>query len=375
MDAPSFISSFRSFRHVPAGALFAAFLFIVAETACAALWRPAIVGERLYRMFSPTYDYGFGSDVPRMFRADQSSRFYPSEYVNIRPFSIAVRKPPGTVRIFTLGASVSRGSGLATGADYSFQLAALLNERHPEQMWEVINLSADGFGTTRILNVLANMLEYEPDILIFHPHGSNEYEDEFYEQQRQQLYSGLNGLLLRSRTLVLMKKLEERVLGRPTSGQSVTPEGEEIASLDPENSRRWTMTMQANLEHWDCIVEALRLPTIYIGRAERDAESYRGDRVIRLNGPIRSKSHFVDVAAAFHAVAGEYSNTDLFFDNTHYREVGHEIVAWELYELVRPGGAVYEEARSNNSYAAPPISGIVKLCTMRAESENAVRSF
>jgi hypothetical protein len=363
---PSFISSFRSFRHVPAGALFAAFLFIFAEAACANLWRPTIVGERLYRTFSPAYDYGFGPIVPRMYREGQSVRFYDTEYVNIRPFSISARKPPSTVRIFTLGASVSRGSGLPTGADYSFQLATLLNQRHPDQTWEVVNLSADGFGTTRILNVLVNVLEYEPDILIFHPHGSNEYEDEFYEQYRQQLHSGLNGLLLRSRILVLMKKMEERVLGTATGG-NVTPEGEEIASLDPENNRRWMTIMQANLERWDCIAEALRLPTIYIGRAERDAESYRSERVAYLNNPIRSKTHFVDVASAFNAVADEYSGSDLFFDNTHYNEIGHQIVARELYGLVRPGGSVYEEVGANAGYTAPPISGIENLCTSTAE--------
>ena len=158
MGKSSFISSFSSFRRLPAAALLAVALFVAAECAVRVLWRPDVVGAGRYSAHSPSYGYGYGSDVPRLFRDGAVWRYYPTEYVNIRPFTLRRSKLANEIRIFVLGGSVSRGTGLRAGADYASQLERALDEQLPEYDWEIINLSADGFGTTRLVRVHTNML-------------------------------------------------------------------------------------------------------------------------------------------------------------------------------------------------------------------------
>jgi hypothetical protein len=341
VDAPSFISSFRSFRRVPTAALFATLLFVIAEVLVALLWRPGIVGEELYTDRALAYDYGYGSDVPRLFREGEFLHYYPTEYVDIRPFRVEGQKPASEIRIFTLGTSVTRAYNLPFGAAYSERLEAMLNERHPEFEWKIVNLSASGFGSTRMLNVLRNTMKLEPDLLVVHPHGSNEYEDERDAGYRRQLHSGLNGVFLRSRLLVLLKKYQSESFDRQQE-QGAPDNGEHLASSVPENRARWMRTMESNLDEFDRIASEHGIPLIYIGRAERDIEASSDVRVARLNGPLLSRPYVIDVDSLFTQVADENSRSDLFSDLTHYAQPGHEIVAARLYELIRPGGPLFD---------------------------------
>jgi hypothetical protein len=316
-------------------------LFLAAEAAARLVWRPSVVGARLYAAFSPTYDYGYAPDVPRMFLEGDSYRFHPTEYVNIRPFSILREKPSEEIRIFVLGGSVSRGSGLREGADYPSRLEADLDAGHPDFEWAVVNLSADGFGTTRMARILTRMVHHRPDVVVLHPHGTNEYEDERDALYREQLREGVNGLLLRSHLLVLLKKAELHVV---RTGEQLldTVDDEETASLDPENNQRWSAMLAANVDRFDCVIRELGVPAIYVGRAERDAKGFRNERVELLNEPIRDAPFFVDAAAALARAATERPGAVLWDDNTHYSELGHAVVARELYELLRPGGAAFD---------------------------------
>jgi hypothetical protein len=337
VDQRSFISSFRAFRRWPKALAFAVLLFAIAEVATGILWRPSVVGEFRYQNYDPAFDYGFGEDSPRLFREGAEYKFYPTEYVNILPFSFPADRPSGQIRIYTLGGSVPRGSGLKPGASYSARLEALLNERHPEHDWRVFNLSADGFGTTRMLNTLMNMVAYGPDALIIHPHGTNEYEDERDAAYRADLYTGVNAMLLRSRMLTLLKKFQQAKLGL-SDARILDPDGERIAESDPANTERWMAAMKTNLDRFDCISDALQIPIVYVGRAERDASGFRNERASRLNAPLRDRGHFLEVSTIFSEVAASYTLGELFFDNTHYGEAGHALVAEKLYELLQPGG-------------------------------------
>lgn len=345
MDAPSFISSFRAFQRWPAAAVLAIALFVAMELAALALWRPSVVGAGLYGRYSPGYDYGYAENDPQLFREGESFRFYPTEYVNMHAFTIAAQKPENGIRIFTLGGSVPRASGLAPSDSYSKKLEAILNERHPDRHWEVFNLSADGFGTERMLRTLAAMMRFEPDLLVVHPHGTNEFEDEQDARYREELHAGLNGWLLRSRAIVLLKKLEAEHLARKQA--SLPPaDAEALAERDPANVARWMKNMERNLEGLACMAETAAVPAIYVGRAERDADGFRNERVDRLNAPISSMQHYVDSASV---LAGKGEPDSLFFDNTHFDVAGHELVARRLAELLEPGRGLYEEILARSS--------------------------
>ena len=360
MDKSLFISGFSSFRRVPAAALFAIMLFLIAESAVGWFWRPGVVGERLYGAYSPSYDYGYASDVPRLFSEGGAWRFYPTEYVNIRPFSILRSKPANEIRIFVLGGSVSRGSGVPDGGDYSSQLERTLNEQLPQYDWNIINLSADGFGTTRMLRILTHMLPYRPDAIIVHPHGSNEYEDERDARYRDALRTGINGLLLHSRPVVLLKKAELVVL-RTGTRLPVDIEDEQSASLRAENISRWQAVFATNIERIMCVSRELGIPAVFVGRAERDAPGFRNDRVERLNAPIRGAPLYVDAAAALAKAAAERPEATLWYDNTHYSEAGHVVVARELLALFR-SHTMFDSLVSRRAAATPRPKGIAARC-------------
>jgi hypothetical protein len=361
VDNSSFISSFRAFRRVPAGALLAAALFLVAESAVALLWRPGVVGERLYGRYSPSYDYGYGSDVPRLFPEGAVWRFYPTEYVNIRPFSIRRAKSDKEIRIFVLGPSVSRGSGLPEGVDYAAQLERALNEQAPEYEWSVINLSADGFGTTRMFRILIHMLDYRADAIIVHPHGTNEYEDERDARFRGTLRAGLNGLLLRSRLIVLLKNAELAILGAG-SRLPFDMEDEQTASLHPENIARWQAIFDKNIERIECVSREVGIPAVFVGRAERDAPAFRNARVERLNAPIREAPFYVDAAAVLAKAAADHPKAALWYNNTHYSETGHAYIARELLPKFLPGGPMFDRMMSHRGAPMPRPSKIAARC-------------
>lgn len=96
---------------------------------------------------------------------------------------------------------------------------------------------------------------------------------------------------------------------------------------------------------------------IHIGRAERDAAGFRNERVTRLNASIQDARHFLDVAALFD---GRGEPSGLFFDNTHYAEPGHELVAQCLLQWVRPGGEIFAQLTSRSGSAGSSAAG---LCT------------
>lgn len=361
MDKNSFISSFSGFRRVPAAALLAAALFVVAEGAVVALWRPGVVGERRYEALTPSYDYGYADDVPNLFPDGDVWRFYPTEYVNIWPFSIRRSKPDREIRIFVLGGSVSRGSGVPQEAGYPARLEAALDAQLPGYDWTVVNLSADGFGTTRMLRILTNMLRHRPDALIVHPHGTNEYEDERDARYREELSAGINGLLLQSRLIVLLKKVELAWFG---AGNRLVSEVEEegTARRDPENLRRWEATYAANLARIECLSRELGIPGVYVGRAERDAPGFRNGHVERLNGPIRNGPLYLDAAAALVKAAAEHPEATLWINNTHYSEAGHAVVARELLSRFLPGGPLLDRLTAGRARAAPEPEEIVARC-------------
>jgi hypothetical protein len=340
--------------------LFAVALSVFAEGAVALLWRPEVIGERLYAAYSPSYDYGYASDVPRLFPAGTEWRFYPTEYVNIRPFSIRRSKADNEIRIFVLGGSVSRGSGVQDGADYASQLERALDEQLPAYDWKVINLSADGFGTTRMVRILNHMLRYRPDAIIVHPHGTNEYEDERDARYRDAVRAGINGLLLRSRLVVLLKKAELVVL---RTGDRLPPvEDEQSASLHPENIARWQAVFTKNLEGLACMSRELGIPAVYVGRAERDAPAFRNDRTERLNAPIRNEPLYVDAAAALAKAAAEHPGDSLWYNNTHYSEAGHAVIARELLARFLPGGPIFDRLVSRPAVATPRPEDITARC-------------
>jgi len=88
-------------------------------------------------------------------------------------------KQPGAFRVFVVGGSSA--AGIPFGYEYSF--AAWLKRRLlvelPGIPVEVVNVSASGFGTRRLLNRVRRLAAFEPDLLIIYS-GHNEFAEARY---------------------------------------------------------------------------------------------------------------------------------------------------------------------------------------------------
>ena len=110
----------------------------------------------------------------------------------------------------------------------------------------MVNLSAVGIGVERQRLRLEEALGYEPDLVILHVHGSNEYEDYRDHLYLENLHRGLGGLVLQSRFAVLAKKFLSRrfALAETIQVARDTPGGERRAGRDPEKAALFRATLR-----------------------------------------------------------------------------------------------------------------------------------
>jgi lysophospholipase L1-like esterase len=77
------------------------------------------------------------------------------------------QKPPGTIRIVSLGDSRTFGWGLTEGESYSGLLETLLGERFPGRQFEVINAGVNAWSYPQMNAYLQHRaLAYQPDFVI-----------------------------------------------------------------------------------------------------------------------------------------------------------------------------------------------------------------
>lgn len=101
-----------------------------------------------------------------------------------RPASFPARKVPGTCRIFVLGGSTVQGHPFSTETAFPGLLQLSLEQLNPNRRWEVINCGGVSYASYRLLPILQEVLQYEPDICIF-CEGQNEFlEDVAYANRR-----------------------------------------------------------------------------------------------------------------------------------------------------------------------------------------------
>ncbi len=103
-----------------------------------------------------------------------------SRYDHFRPESIEREKPANQFRIFALGGSTVQGSPFTTETSFSTWLQLSLAAASNEHQWRVINCGGTSYASYRVAAILDEVIEYEPDLLIFFL-GHNEFlEDRTY---------------------------------------------------------------------------------------------------------------------------------------------------------------------------------------------------
>ncbi len=83
------------------------------------------------------------------------------------------QKPSGVERIFILGGSAALGWPGGPNTSYSGYMQRALDDVAPDR-FEIINVAAMSYGSHRVLDLLRDVVHYEPDVIVVWS-GNNEY--------------------------------------------------------------------------------------------------------------------------------------------------------------------------------------------------------
>ena len=171
-------------------------------------------------------------------------RFFQPQYLRHVPFDAGFvqPKPPGTVRIFTLGASTLIGFPNPVNTSFPQFLARMLPDAYPGVRFEVLNCGITAINTFCIQDFVEEIVAYDPDLLIVYA-GHNEFIGP-YGVTTPFLKFGNNRTLIRLHMRLQRSKifyyLEALIHGARTWGESASPEdafgmhlvGKEMSFLD-----------------------------------------------------------------------------------------------------------------------------------------------
>lgn len=128
-----------------------------------------------------------------------------------------IKKQPDTFRIFCLGGSTVQGRPYSIETSFSTWLKLGLEIAEPQRNWEVINCGGVSYASYRLLPIMQECLEYEPDLLILCT-GHNEFlEDRSYENIKESpawLRQSVNQLS-RLRTVSTLSSLIQQEQSKP----------------------------------------------------------------------------------------------------------------------------------------------------------------
>jgi len=142
--------------------------------------------------------------------------------------SFAARKSEDAFRIFCLGGSTVQGRPYSRQTSFTTWLQLALQTAEPGRTWEVINCGGVSYASYRLLPILKECLEYEPDLFVICT-GHNEFlEDRTYPtlKQASPFWKGAHEQLARLRTYNVLREAAQPVDG--------TTEGEGRAELKSE---------------------------------------------------------------------------------------------------------------------------------------------
>jgi hypothetical protein len=286
----------------------------------------------------PDHHYAFRRARPRCWRSSGLIDCYGDEYQQIPHQILQDPKPEGGLRIIVVGTSPSHGD-----AAYPTKLVEPLTARLGRDV-EVLNLSVRGHGTTRMLEQVDEALTLDPDIIVLHPHGTNEFEDERDAAYAAQLHEGVLGLIRKSEFATVVQKVAaSQVYARARGVVDLrgsplgTPGTETEAGKNVDNVARWRAQIEANTRSMITRSGAAGLPVLLIGRAQLPG-SDDGDWVAYMDGFLRPLAeehegvYYLDSMATLAVAIDDLEQA--FANSTHLDSEGHEAIADALVELI-----------------------------------------
>jgi len=91
-----------------------------------------------------------------------------------RPISFPAKKSTGTFRVFALGGSTTQGEPYSNETAFPEWLKLNLQAQTPDTNYEVINCGGLSYASYRVLAILCEVLDYDPDLIVIYT-GHNEF--------------------------------------------------------------------------------------------------------------------------------------------------------------------------------------------------------
>ena len=152
---------------------------------------------------------------------------------------ISIPKPANTYRILLLGDSAPVGLGLHKREDaFGEQLVKILNQKHPDKKFELVNAAVSGYTSLQGLIYLKNYgLKYSPDLIIVY-FGNNDASQNGYISDKELMNRNpqLVGFLGTLNHLATYRFLKELILPIKASLEKKQKEKKEVVvRVSPED--------------------------------------------------------------------------------------------------------------------------------------------
>ncbi len=193
---------------------------------------PLVLGELVLRLcvgpvaVSPDDPYVSFSGIRPLFVLDSTGTRLETSAERLAcfcPQSFAAVKGPDTFRIFCLGGSTVQGRPYSIETSFTAWLKLNLEAARPETDFEVVNCGGISYASYRLVPIMREVLEYEPDLFIIYT-GHNEFlEDRTYRRLKRipRALIGLHRTMLNLRSYWLANEfISKRRARRTESGSS-----------------------------------------------------------------------------------------------------------------------------------------------------------
>jgi tetratricopeptide (TPR) repeat protein len=131
---------------------------------------------------------GFSENHPLFVRNESAGKYEiaQSRLTHFQPDSFAAKKGANEFRVFVLGGSTVQGRPWSIETSFTTWLELNLQAADASRKFEVVNCGGVSYASYRLVPILQEVLQYEPDLVIF-CEGNNEFlEDRSYEPIRAQ---------------------------------------------------------------------------------------------------------------------------------------------------------------------------------------------
>jgi len=304
---------------------------------------------------------------------------------------IPADKPPGTIRIATVGGSTTMGSFVADGEEYPQVLAELLRAQGLEV--DVVNAGVPNWSSRENLeNLELRVLPLRPDLVVFYqgrndlmPQAYDNFEPDYSHFRKRQPYRETNALPKQlhriSHAFMLFEHhgssfglfwdalAEDPLYGSLRYENHPSPEGVTENLRDHE---RRTAPFRDRVDQMITLTKAAgALPVLatlaFVPDKYASSALHRDDRFLpalaaqmkRNNDVTRALAKARGVVLADTAVVAEHE--ELFHDDCHMQPAGHRMRAEIIYRNLRSSGALevlraHAQADAVKPPPAPPTA-------------------